>query len=217
MAVKVEKKISKQIMKKKRQDTTPRHLPVKRTINLATVGEEKINIKVAVPGIVIIILAAVFFGKFTVADRLIAVSVAQYKAELVREQLDAGYQKIQDYGDISEEYAHYTYSGFTEEELNRVDRNDVLDLMKRVVLPQVVVSSWSIQDNEMTLVIGGSTLQQINLLVQKLEVEELVDFCTVETAVSNAGEGESVLSAETKEAVTAQLTVYLKNALKEDE
>lgn len=217
MAVKTGKKLAGRIPGKKKQDITPRNLPVKRAVNLATVGEEKIDIRIALPGIIVVILAAVLFGKFMVADRLIAMSVAQNKAEVVREQLEDGYQKIEDYGDISEEYAHYTYSGFTEEELNRADRSEVLAMVKRVVLPKVVVSSWSIQDNQMTLVIGGSTLQQINLLVQQLEEEELVDFCTVETAESNTGEVESVVPEQTKEAVTAQLTIYLKNALKEDE
>lgn len=217
MALKTDNILFRPIGGKKKQDAIPKHFPVKRTINLVTVGEKPLNIKLAIPGIVLIIFAATLFGKFAVADRLIAVSRAQHEAEVVRTQLDAGYQKIEEYGDLSEEYAHYTYSGMTVEELARADRNKVLDLIERIILPEVVVSSWSIQDNQVTLVIGSSTLQQINLLVQRLETDEMVDFCTVETASTNTGKIGNGLSTNSLEAVTAQLTIYLNSGLEEDE
>lgn len=91
--------------------------------------------KLAVPGIVLILLAALLFSKFAVADRLAAVTEAARETEVVKAQLDAGYQKIEEFGDMTEEYAHVTYSGMTAEELGRADRIEVLDLMQRVILP----------------------------------------------------------------------------------
>lgn len=216
LAVKAGKQFPK-LINHKNQAAVPKNLPVKRSINLVTVGEKPIDVKLAVPGIVLIILAAALFGKFAVVDRLMAVSDAQQKAEVVRIQLDTGYQKIEEYGELTDEYAHYTYSGMTEEELSRVDRSDILKLLQKVVLPNSVLDSWSVQGNQMMLIIGGSRLQEINLLVQQLENEELVDFCTVETATSNTDMAISNTSASTNEVVTAQVTIYLKNALKEDE
>ncbi len=49
------------------------HLPVKRTINLIGINEKPIDIKLAIPGIILILIAAFLIGKFAVADRLIAV------------------------------------------------------------------------------------------------------------------------------------------------
>ena len=101
--------------KKKRKALSPRHLPTKRTINLAVVGEKPLNMLVAVPAIVVIILAAALVSKFTVVDRLMAVNRAQAEVAALQADVDAGYEAIADYGDLVDEYAHYTLSGMTEE------------------------------------------------------------------------------------------------------
>ncbi|MGN0403842.1 MAG: hypothetical protein ACI4F1_01345 [Bariatricus sp.] len=217
MAVKTKKQSKKIKIGGKKQNVVPRNLPDKRTINFVGVGEKPINVKIAVPGVVIIVLAAVIFSKFAVVDRLVAVSKAQSEAAVVKAQLDAGYQKIEEYGEMADDYAHYTYSGMTSEELNQADRVEVLNLIRRVVLSQSGVSSWSIQGNQMSLSIGGSTLQKINLIVQQLEADDLVDFCTVTTASTNdRGTGSNTVTGA-NEVVTAEVTIYLSSGLKEGE
>lgn len=109
-----------------------KHFPVKRTINLAEIGEKPINVKLAVPGIA-------------------------------------------------------------------------------MVLPQAVVSSWTIQENQVSLIVKGSTLQKVNVIVQQLEAEDMVDVCTVATAAGNAEE------TSVNEVVTAQVTIYLNSGLEEGE
>lgn len=187
-------------------------LPQKRTINLIGIGQTTIEMKMAVPGIIIIILAALLFSKFAVVNRLIAVSEANSRVSLIQEQLDLGYAKIESYGDMTEAYAHYTYSGMTPEELGRADRMEVLQLLEEIVLPRVDIDFWSISGNQMTLSITGSALQQINLIVQRLEVEELVDYCTVTTAATK--DNTQMIGSDTD--VTAQITIYLKDATEED-
>lgn len=183
-------------------------LPVKRSINLAAVGQKPFNVKLAVPAVILIVLAAVLFSKFAVADRLAAVSEARQKLAVVQRQLDEGYAEIKSYDGLSETYAHYTYSGMTEEELGRADRIEVLGLIERIVLPKAKVGSWSVTGNQLIMVITGSTLQDINVIAQELEEDELVDFCTVTTA-----ETKSENRAESENsAVTAKVTVYLNEA-----
>ena len=63
--------------KKKNKALSPRRLPTKRTINLAVVGEKPLNLLVAVPAILVILVAAGLLSKFAVADRLTAVSRVQ--------------------------------------------------------------------------------------------------------------------------------------------
>ena len=116
---------------------------------------------------------------------------------------------------LAEEYAHYTYSGMTEEELNRVNRVDAIALINRIVLPKAVVNSWTIQGNEMSLIIGDNTLQNINLIVQALEKDELVDFCIVTNAATEETLRSSSLSGSTTERVTAKITVYLNSGMGE--
>ena len=50
------------------------HMPVKRSINLATVGEKPINPVTAVPAVVIVVILAVLLSKFAVTDRFAKVA-----------------------------------------------------------------------------------------------------------------------------------------------
>ena len=191
-------------------------LPTKRTINLVGVNEKPIDLKLAAPAIVLIILASLVLSKFTVVDRLSAMSRASRDAASVRSQLDNAYQELDSYGDLTEEYAHYTYAYMTAEELSRVDRTQVIDLIQRVVMPWVELGAWSVKGNELVLNVTGATLQDINLVTQRLYQEENVDFCSVSTAVMNEPGRQSArtlnsgMSGDTP--VTAQVIVYLKAA-----
>lgn len=159
-----------------------RQMPVKRTINLATQGEKKMNVGLAIPSIVLIVVIAAVFSKFLVLDRFAEVTAAQKVVFDLQTRLDQGYAELADFDDLSELYAHYTYSGFTAEELNRTDRVDILNLIRNMVLPYAEVNSWSVTGNQLTINMMGESLQQINLIVQQLEQQDLVDFCTVNTA-----------------------------------
>ena len=176
LAIKTKKNNKKGGIKGRRQ------MPTKRTINLATVGEKKMRFGLAIPAVILILAAAAAFSKFLVIDRLAEVNAAQRQVFELQSKLDAGYAELSDFDDLSELYAHYTYSGFTNEELNRTDRADVLRLIRNMILPYAEVNSWSVTGNQLTVELTGDSLQQINLSVQQLEQQDLVDFCTVNTA-----------------------------------
>ena len=186
-------------------------MPTKTDINLAVIGEESINFLVALPAILAIVLAAALFSKFLVFDRMAEVSAAWREVDSLQQQLDAGYEELADYAELEELYAHYTYSGMTQEEQERIGRPEVLELLDRVVLPQAGIDSLLISGNQMTLTMTDSTLQEINLLVQKLEADPLVSFCGVNTAVSNANNGPNTVIDENT-IVTARVIVYLNSA-----
>ena len=200
------------VMKKKQaapRGRLPRgKIPTKTEINLAVIGEKHINPLVAMPAILLIILLAALFGKFLVVDRLAAVAEAEREVSQLQTQLDAGYKELTDFAELSDLYAHYTFSGMTQEEQTRVARGEVLSLIQRVVLPQAGIDSLSVTDNEMTLNMTGSTLQEINLLVQKLEADPLVNFCTVTTAESSEYNNHlDIYNADG--VVTARVVAYL--------
>lgn len=157
-------------------------MPTKRYINLAVQGEKPLKIGLAIPAILLILVAAAAFSKFLVIDRFAEVTAAENEVRRLQIKLDEGYEELADFDDLSALYAHYTYSGLTNEELNRTDRVEILKLLRSVVLPRAVISSWSVSGNELTINLSAETLQQINLLVQQLEMQDLVDFCTVNTA-----------------------------------
>jgi len=158
-------------------------MPTKRDINLAVVGEKKIKIGIAFPAILLILVGAVLFSKFLVIDRLAEVSAAEREVARLQDELDRGYEELADYAELADLYAHYTYSGMTDEEMARVSRVDAMSVIERVVFTKAEVDSWSLSGNQLQLNMSESTLQEINLTVQELNKEPLVDFCTVSTAV----------------------------------
>ena len=186
------------------------HLPVKRDINLAGQDEKSIDLRAAIPAIILILIAAVFFGKFAVADRLMAVSRAEGEVRALQTQINEGYRRIDSFGEISDVYAHYTYSGMTDEEVHRADRGDILRLIRRVVLPRVEVDAWTLSENTLTVNMTAESLQVINRTVQDMEADEAVSFCSVNTAATN----ETVRGAVTGEngTVTARVVAYLNPA-----
>ena len=178
-------------------------------INLADAGVEKKNYVLAVPGIAAIIIAAGAFGKFAVADRLIEASRQQSLVTSLQEQVDSANAYIESVGNLQETYAHYTYQGFRDDEIDCMNRPDVLKLLQDVIFPKAGVSSWTLTDNQLTLPVTGTTLADINSLIQELNQQEIVDYCTVTTAVTDNEEGK-------EDTVTGQITIYLKTILSED-
>lgn len=189
--------------KKKKGKLRRRDMPFKRSINLAVVNEKPFNYRLAIPAIVLIILGAMALSKFAVVDRLMAMSRAQSEVVALQAELDADYAALKDVNDLSDRFAHYTYSGMTQEELSRTDRVKVLQLLQTTIIPQAEVRNWTVSGNLLTLNLNRSSLQEINLLVQELNEHKLVDYCTVTTASAGAG------NATATGKVNAQVLVYL--------
>ena len=126
-------------------------LPVKRSINLAMTDEKPVNLKVGIPAFILILVAAFAFGKFAVADRLLEVSRAEAEVAALRSELNAAYDRLNSFGELTEIYAHYTYSGMTQEEISRADRASAIALIRRVILPRGQVSNWTLSGNVLTL------------------------------------------------------------------
>ena len=188
-------------------------IPSKKSINLVLVDEKKTNVLKAIPGILAIIVLAVVFGKFLVADRLIAMSEEAAKASQLRSDLESAYQTIKEYGNIEEEYAHYTYAGMTREEMNLVDRAQILDLVDDVLPAKKKAGSWSVSGNILTIETSGNSLEELNKLAQDIEGYPIVDSCTITTANKN----EIKNNKTNTKIVWAKLVVYLRQAPEEEE
>ena len=188
-------------------------IPVKRVINLAEVDKKTIDLRIAIPAILLILAAAFLFGKFAVAARLIAVNRADGEVAAAQRELDAAYQRLDSFGELTELYAHYTFSGMTDEEIHRTDRAEILNLLRNVILPDVAVDAWNVKGNVLNVTMTADTLEDINRNVQKINGNELVDFCTVNNAKTNenrrtvTGGGREETIIETS--VTAQVVAYL--------
>ena len=177
-------------------------LPVKRSINLAMSDEKPVNLKIGIPAMILILVAAFAFGKFAVADRLMAVGRAEGQVGSLQRDLNAAYDKLNSFGELTEIYAHYTYSGMTQEEISRSDRTSAIAMIRRLILPRGEVSSWTLSGNTLTVNLTVDNLQTVNRTVQDLESDEHVNFCSVNTA-------STIDKSSGNEAVNARITIYL--------
>ena len=183
-------------------------LPVKRSINLAMTDEKPVNLKVGIPAFILILVAAFAFGKFAVADRLLEVSRAEAEVAALRSELNAAYDRLNSFGELTEIYAHYTYSGMTQEEISRADRASAIALIRRVILPRGQVSNWTLSGNVLTLNFVCDDLRVVNRTVQDIESDPHVNFCTVNTAATN----DNYNNIYTDGGVNARIMVYLNPA-----
>lgn len=182
--------------------------PTKRSINLMGVGEKPLNLKVAIPSVILILVLAVIISKFAVVDRMVAVSRAEQKLANTKSTLDAGYAAIAGYGELTDKYAHYTYSDMTQEELTRPNRVAVMDMLRRIILPNLILDSWSVSERTLNITVTGETLEKINRIAQQLREDSMVNFCSVNTAIQYSDIDGRVIRDDLG-LVTAKITVYL--------
>lgn len=182
-------------------------MPSKTGINFAVLGVKRTRWGLVALAVVLILAAAFCIGKFLVYDRLMDVFDAQAEVASVQNELIATRERIQSYGELNDLYAHYTRSGMTSEERQRVSRVAVMDLLEQVVFPKTDVASWELIGNTLTLTIEGKTLQEINETVQRLLADDLVSYCEVNTAdTARANVRDDLAGPET---VKANIVIYL--------
>ena len=171
--------------KKSEENKVRGRLPVKKSINIAAVGQKKTRLAVALPLFLFALAVIAVFTKFLVMDRLEAVDREEQRVRELRTQLSAANTELEGFGELKEEYAHYTFADMTEEELQRVERSDVVELLERIVISRASLSSWSVRQNQLTLAVTLDTLQDTSELVQLLNEDARVDYATVKSAVTN--------------------------------
>ncbi len=160
-------------------------LPVKKSINMAVVGQKKTRVSTAILALILILLVAAAVGKFLVMDRFAEVEKEEQRVRDLRNELSLANAKLDSFGELKNTYAHYTFADMTSEELHRVERSDVVELIERVVLPTANLNSWNVRQNQLTLNVTLDTLQDTNMLAQILNEEDMVEFATVKNAVTN--------------------------------
>lgn len=160
-------------------------MPTKRSINLVLIDENKVSPLKAVPAIILIALLAVLFSKYLVADRLIEMTRASNEANRIKTALEETSRSLEGFEGIEDTYAHMTYAGMTSEELGRVNRVSILELVSTILPRGESVRSWSVSGNMLSVDITGRTLEYLNQLARKIEESPIVDTCAIATAVKS--------------------------------
>ena len=165
-------------------------MPTKTSIKLVPQKESFLSKKSGIAKLAVGIVLALLLFVFFVIRPIVQLSTANAKIADLQSQLDAANKNIEKLGYIEEEYAHYTTEGMTAEELSRVDRTEVMDLVYKTVIKSGAVNSWSLSENRLSLQVTGASLEQLNQIAGRLEQEPIVDRCVINNANRGAGNNE---------------------------
>lgn len=180
-------------------------MPTKRSINLVLIDEKKIKPVRALPAIVLIVALAVVFSKFMVMDRLMAMSKATGTVTSIRASLAEASAALKKYEGVEDAYAHMTNKDMTKEELNRVDRVKVLELVTDYLPDRGTTRSWSVSGNMLVVDVSDKSLENLNQLARKIEQSPIVDTCVITAAQKDMKKGSSVGLSSTSQSLTQAL------------
>ena len=187
-------------------------VPTKRSINFAEIGKQKTNYMSTVIVVVIVLVIAALVAKFGVMDRLDEVAAEEARTAELQTQLNQSYATIESFGELTETYARYTYSGMTDAEVTLADRVAVLDLIDRVVYNRCNVESWQLSGNELVLNINvegkEKNMRQINFLTNELQNDPMV--LTAQLTDSSAYKKTKSADDEALTVTTGRIKVTLK-------
>jgi len=167
-------------------------LPTKKTLNL--MQKERRTNHPGRTALMIGIFGLLLFGviKLGVFDRMVALYTANSEAARIESALEEARRATEKYEDILNEYQRYTYSGFTDAELARADRGDIVDLVDELLLSVGYAKSYTISDNTLTLVLHSVTLAETSGLIEALYGDPSVHAVAITTAGNDPARDETV-------------------------
>lgn len=170
------------------------------SINFIGVNEKKTQWRLIVPACLFALVVAAAFVRFGILEPYQRLQNAQEEVAAVQSRFDEKSQQISEASQLGERYYHYTWSGMTEEERNRVSRVRVAELVLEIRNSVLSVGSYSLAGSTLSVNITADSLDSISLLVLELQNDEIVESCSVTTAQAR----------ERAQTVHANLVIYLK-------
>lgn len=166
-------------MSKKPSGGSRGRMASKTTINFAANEKKQSNVSAIVPIILVIVALGALAGKFLIYDRLQEVKKAKAETEDLQAQVDAANETIKGFGELAIEFAHYTYSGMTDEEVTRTDRMAMLKVIDKDVRDRCTVNNWQIYGNTMKISVIAKDRTTVTRVKRLLEQEPEVSTCSV--------------------------------------
>ncbi|MDD2955836.1 MAG: hypothetical protein PHD67_05910 [Oscillospiraceae bacterium] len=190
-------------MSVKKNGRTPVY-PSKTGMNLAMRDRKtKANPVFVVVSVILVAAIAVLFSQFAVVRPMAQVMQAKRTAQEAEQQLAMLEEHNADYEEIRHQYGVYANRGFTDDELARVDRLDVLELVENELMRAATVRSLAVTGNEVSTTLSDISLNRLSTLYLDLTENALVDSVTV-TAVD--GQGSVSDDANTTASIIIKLT-----------
>lgn len=161
--------------------------PTKTSINLVKSDTSQNNTLVTLLLFVLFLIVLAIFTKFAVIDPLASGVQSSREVTAARAELDALKVANADYAELSEQYSKYIVSGLSDEELNLVSREDVVDLITTKIINSTIVSSINVQGNIIEVTCVGLDLNGVSSIVENLKQDSRVSFVSVSTVQDQEG------------------------------
>ena len=158
----------------------------KRTMNFVR-HEASFNYKKMLPVLLVVIAVLLVFVKVGFMDPLAEKSRAYDELATKQEQLSAIQTRLVEYNELSKQYARYSYGLMNDNEVNLVNRMDVLNLVEQEISPNASIDNFAVNNNVLTMNIYGITLEEASTIVNRLESNDLVTRASVGSASASDG------------------------------
>lgn len=157
-------------------------LPTKRSMNLYIKVKDGNSWQVFVPLAIFLALVVLCIYRLGVVDRLNKLNTLQQENSRLEAQLNSLNEQIAKYPELEEEYRRYTTSYLREEEQGLLNRSRIFDMIEECTTNLAVVKSISIENNQVGLVVDLVSLNDIEVLQDRLNAMPNVDEIKVSTA-----------------------------------
>lgn len=167
-------------------------MPTKTSINLVPKKETLLSTRKGITTVALGAVIVILLALFLIGRPLMGLMNANAKVSELNAQLDEVNSAIIANADKEEEYAHYTYEGFSSDELSRVDRVQIMQLVQDALINGGVARAWTLTGNVMFFEVSGASLAELNQIAATLEQQPIVERCVINTANKGGSDSSEV-------------------------
>ena len=157
-------------------------LPSKRSMNLYVKLKDGNSWQVIVPLALFLILVVFAIYRLGVVDRLNKLASIQSENSRLESQLNELNEKLSGYAELEEEYRRYTTSYLREDEYGLLSRSRVFELLDECTDGIATIKNINIESNQVAVVVDIVSLEDIDIIQDRLEAIPDVDEIKVSTA-----------------------------------
>ena len=157
-------------------------LPSKRSMNLYVKVKDGNSWQVIVPLAVFLILVVFAIYRLGVVDRLNKLASIQSENSRLESQLNELNEQLSGYAELEEEYRRYTTSYLREDEYGLLSRSRVFELLDECTDGIATIKNINIESNQVAVVVDIVSLEDIDIIQDRLEAIPDVDEIKVSTA-----------------------------------
>lgn len=152
-------------------------IPNKTSMNLYQIETKGNSVPGFIVGLVIVAIVAFLIAQFGVISRLNKLNALEAEVSVVRTRLDAYENEMLEYPKTKENYLRYS-DAYSRGAVVYVDRITIMELLESACADLGSFSSFSISGNSVTVKVYTKSLEDFDLIKNRLDSYELVTSVT---------------------------------------